>query len=140
MTPFFHVPNHSRIKRRSLWRGAPAPAADQAQIVMAGALDQAVHNVEAELPRFGFNVLPIDRDLHRVAVEILEERPDSFHGPGPAAGIVDLRAQLDEGLAVHFESVFAALADETRHRRSNQRSCREEKAKHCTHLNEVLRS
>ena len=64
---------------------------------------------------FGWlHLLPVDGDFEGVEAHALGRGPDGCEAVGPAAGVVDLRAEDEVGLAVDHEGRAALLGDEAR--------------------------
>ena len=80
--------------------------------VLARALDESIDEREVEVAFGGFHLFPVDRRLDGVGVEVLNGLEDLRQFTGPGAGVVDLAAEHQEGLAVDEEGVAAVFLDE----------------------------
>ena len=92
------------------------PEEHQPHFVFARLLDDGVNDRRVELARFRFELFPIDRNLQRVRVEIINRRPDLGQHRRPAAGIVALRAENQKRCTVHNQRMTSVLRHQMRQR------------------------
>ncbi len=93
------------------------PQQHQAHVVFTRLLQQRIDEGEIELAFLRLDLLPGDRHLHRIGTDDLHRRPHCLQRCGVVAGVVDLRAQHQEGLAIHQQRMPAILAGELWDRR-----------------------
>jgi hypothetical protein len=73
-----------------------------------------VHAGEVEAALLGFDLLPVDRDLQRIAVEELDRLEGRLRlGGVVAAGVAGLPAHGEERPAPHSEHAFHVSHDRT---------------------------
>jgi hypothetical protein len=85
------------------------PQHHQALLLLAGLLDQRVDEGEIELALLRLHLLPGHRHQHGVGLEVVGGGPDGAERRGVVAGVVRLRAEDEEGLAVHEQGVAAVF-------------------------------
>ena len=85
------------------------PEEHEAEMVFARLVDEEVDVAEVEGALGGLHLLPVDGRLGGVDVHGLEGAPRGGEGGGPGAGVVDLRAEHEEWLAIddHGEMAVA---------------------------------
>ena len=104
-----------RIAGRRVLPG-PEPEQHDPLVMRAGLVEQRLDEAEVELPLARLDLLPGDGNLDRVGMQPVEHRPDLRQRAGIVAGIVDLRAQHQEGLAIDDQRVAAGARDDMWHR------------------------
>ena len=85
------------------------PEQIQTDMVFARLGDDGVHHRVVVLFRLWFELLPVDRDLERIGVEILDGRPYLRKHARPAARIMRLGPQHQVRRAIHHQSVAPIL-------------------------------
>ena len=80
----------------------------------AGLFEDRVDDGEVEGAAGWLHLLPVDGDFEGVEAERFGGGPDGVEARGPAAGVVDLRAEEEVGCAVDHECGAAVVLDELR--------------------------
>ena len=93
------------------------PQQDQPHLALPRLLDDQVDDRRVVLSRLGLELFPVDGDLERVGVQIVDGGPDLRQQDRPGAGVVALRPEDQEGRAVHEQGETAVLLDELWNRR-----------------------
>ena len=89
------------------------PQQDQAYVALARLIQQHLHHRHIVFALFGFNLLPVDRDLQRIGVHLLHHLPHAGHHIGPCRRIGGLPAQNEVRLAVHQQGMTPVLFNES---------------------------
>ena len=79
------------------------PEEDDVEMVLAGLVDDEVDVAEVEFVLRGFDLFPVDGGFDGVDVEGFEGGPGDGKRGGPGAGVVDLRAEEEVGVAIDDE-------------------------------------
>ena len=82
-------------------------------MMFAGASQQGIDVAVIEFPRLGFELFPVDRSGDGVGVEIGRTSPYLREFGRPSAGIVNLPAEDEVGLAVDEEGPATVFLDES---------------------------
>ena len=88
------------------------PKDDQVQIVGPGALDKLVDVGEIKFAGFGLDLLPVNRGFHGVGVQGCHRSEHLRQLGGPGAGVVDLAAQDQIGLAFDQKGPATVFLDQ----------------------------
>ena len=88
------------------------PEEDQVEMVFAGAGDERVDIGEIEFALLGFELFPVNGGFESVGVEKGHALPDLREFGGPGAGVVNLAAEDEIGLAIDEEGPAAVFLDE----------------------------
>jgi hypothetical protein len=102
-----------RVLRAGVLPGGE-PQQHQALVLLAGLLNQGVDEAEVEAPFLGFHLFPGHRHQHGVGLEVARRRPHRAERGRVVAGVVRLRAEDQEGLAVDQQGVAAVALDQAR--------------------------
>src|SRR6185312_1259057 len=94
------------------------PEQDEIHPMRARLFHQFVDDRKIESSRLRFKLFPINRRFDRISVNGFNRRPDLRQYRRPCAGVVDLRSQNQERLAVNHQSIAAIFFDEARHFRT----------------------
>ena len=90
-------------------------------MVGARLLDHVIDHRVVELALARFQLLPVDGDLQRVDMHGSSHGPQRLQLLRPAAGVGDLRAQHEIGLAIDHQGVAAILMGHAWHLLRGQR-------------------
>ena len=82
------------------------------EMMLAGVGEEGAEVGEVEVAGGGFELLPVDGGFEGVEAEVLGGGPDLVEHGGPGAGVVDLGAEHEVGLAVDEEGGVAVLVDD----------------------------
>lgn len=90
------------------------PEENEAQVMLACAVDEGVYVGEVEVALRGLELFPVDGGFEGVGMQVGHGLKDLRQLAWPCARIVDLAAEHEEGFAIDEEGVAAVLVDDLR--------------------------